>query len=98
MAFHIVANYFASYTVLTGREKAGNLYSMSQYVIRGKRGLSGSIEASGNKNAALPCIAAAILSDEPVVLRNVPQIEDVHILLDILRDLGGKDQRGRGCR
>ncbi|MDR1144473.1 MAG: UDP-N-acetylglucosamine 1-carboxyvinyltransferase, partial [Spirochaetaceae bacterium] len=40
-------------------------------------------------NAALPCIAAAILSDEPVILRNIPDIEDVQVMLDVYRSFGG---------
>ena len=62
---------------------------MSQYVIEGGHPLHGSIRASGNKNAALPCIAAAILTEEEVVLKNIPRIEDVFVLFDILKDLGG---------
>ncbi len=63
---------------------------MSQYIIRGGKKLHGNVKISGNKNAALPCIAAAILSDEPVILRNVPHIEDVFVLTEILRSLGGR--------
>ncbi|MDR0512403.1 MAG: UDP-N-acetylglucosamine 1-carboxyvinyltransferase, partial [Treponema sp.] len=45
--------------------------------------------ASGNKNAALPCIAAALLTDEPVILKNIPDIEDVHVMLSVYSTLGG---------
>ena len=62
---------------------------MDQYRIEGGRPLSGTVRASGNKNAALPCIAAALLSDETVVLRNVPEIEDVHVMLSVFEALGG---------
>ncbi|MCB0881632.1 MAG: UDP-N-acetylglucosamine 1-carboxyvinyltransferase [Thermoleophilia bacterium] len=62
---------------------------MSQrFVIEGGRPLSGTIVPAGNKNAALPIIAAALLSDEEVILDNVPQIVDVHTLLALLDDLG----------
>ncbi len=61
---------------------------MSRYLIDGSFPLSGRIKASGNKNAALPCIAAALLTDEEVVLRNVPDIEDVTVMLDILAAFG----------
>jgi UDP-N-acetylglucosamine 1-carboxyvinyltransferase len=54
------------------------------------------VRASGNKNAALPCIAAALLSDEPVTLRNVPAIEDTRVMLDIFRALGGAAQKSGG--
>jgi UDP-N-acetylglucosamine 1-carboxyvinyltransferase len=62
---------------------------MKQYVIEGGQPIRGTIRASGNKNAALPCIAAAILTDEPVILRNIPIIEDVQVMLDVYRSLGG---------
>jgi len=63
---------------------------MSEYLINGGIPLNGSIKVSGNKNAALPCIAAALLTDEPVVLRNVPEIEDVRVMLDVFAALGGE--------
>jgi UDP-N-acetylglucosamine 1-carboxyvinyltransferase len=65
---------------------------MDEYYIEGGFPISGTIRASGNKNAALPCIAAALLSDEPVVLRNIPDIEDVQVMLDIYRSLGGETE------
>jgi UDP-N-acetylglucosamine 1-carboxyvinyltransferase len=61
---------------------------MYKYIIDGGFPIKGSVTASGNKNAALPCIAAAILTEEEVVLRNVPDIEDVHVMAEILRTLG----------
>jgi len=61
---------------------------MFKYEIEGGFPLKGTIRASGNKNAALPCIAAVLLTDEEVILRNVPDIEDVHVMVEILRDLG----------
>ncbi|MDR0645328.1 MAG: UDP-N-acetylglucosamine 1-carboxyvinyltransferase [Treponema sp.] len=63
---------------------------MKQYRIEGGYSISGTIKASGNKNAALPCIAAALLTDETVILRNIPDIEDVRVMLDVFRALGGK--------
>ena len=66
---------------------------MSEYLIEGGLPLNGSIKASGNKNAALPCIAAALLSDEPVVLRNIPEIEDVQVMLEVYAALGGTVER-----
>ena len=62
---------------------------MSEYLISGGVPLNGSIKVSGNKNAALPCIAAALLTDEPVILRNIPNIEDVRVMLDIFTAFGG---------
>ncbi|MDR2177437.1 MAG: UDP-N-acetylglucosamine 1-carboxyvinyltransferase, partial [Treponema sp.] len=62
---------------------------MIEYLIEGGSPIRGTIKASGNKNAALPCLAAALLTDEPVILRNIPNIEDVQVTLEIYRALGG---------
>ncbi len=62
---------------------------MYEYLIEGGFPIKGTIKASGNKNAALPCIAAALLSAEPVTLKNIPEIEDVGVMLDIFCALGG---------
>jgi len=62
--------------------------SQQRLVIRGGRPLSGTIVPSGNKNAALPILAACLLTDEEVVLENVPDILDVHVMLALLDDLG----------
>lgn len=61
---------------------------MSRFIIRGECRLSGVHRAPGNKNAALPMLAASVLTDEPVCLHNIPLIEDVHTMLEILDDLG----------
>jgi UDP-N-acetylglucosamine 1-carboxyvinyltransferase len=61
---------------------------MHKYVIEGGFPIKGRVKASGNKNAALPCIAATLLAREPVILRNLPEIEDVQVMLDVLRELG----------
>ena len=63
---------------------------MSEYHINGGIPLNGTIKVSGNKNAALPCIAAALLTDEPVILRNIPDIEDVRVMLEVFTALGGE--------
>ena len=72
---------------------------MESFVIEGGRPLSGSIRATGNKNAALPIIAACLLTDEPVTLPNVPAIRDVATMLELAADLGVEVEharRGRG--
>ena len=61
---------------------------MQQFVIEGGHPIRGEISAGGNKNAALKMIPACLLTDEPVVLYNVPNIGDVQVLCDILRALG----------
>jgi UDP-N-acetylglucosamine 1-carboxyvinyltransferase len=68
------------------------LMNQNQYLIEGGYPISGTIRASGNKNAALPCIAAAVLTDEPVILRNIPEIEDVQVMLEIFRSVGGETE------
>ena len=66
---------------------------MYEYNIEGGFPVKGRVKASGNKNAALPCIAAALLTAEEVVLRNIPEIEDVQVMLDIFRNLGGSVEK-----
>ena len=63
---------------------------MHEYIIEGGFPIHGTITASGNKNAALPCIAATLLSAEPVILHNVPEIEDTSVMLNILQSFGVK--------
>jgi UDP-N-acetylglucosamine 1-carboxyvinyltransferase len=59
-----------------------------QYIVEGGHRLRGAIEPSGNKNAALPIIAAALLTDQPVTLENVPRIRDTEILVELARSVG----------
>src|SRR4051794_33959803 len=61
---------------------------MEKFVIDGGVPLSGTVVPAGNKNAALPCLAATALTAEEVVVRNVPRIRDVHSMLDLLEHLG----------
>jgi UDP-N-acetylglucosamine 1-carboxyvinyltransferase len=66
---------------------------MEAFVIEGARPLSGSIRAAGNKNAALPIVAACLLTDEQVTLTNVPAITDVETMLDLAADIGVEVER-----
>jgi len=59
-----------------------------QYVVEGGARLSGSIRPSGNKNAALPIVAASLLTDHPVTLENVPRIRDVEALVQLVQSVG----------
>lgn len=59
-----------------------------RFIIRGGRPLAGTIRPAGNKNAALPVIAATLLADGPVNLANIPRIRDVETLLELIADLG----------
>jgi len=63
---------------------------MEQFVIEGGKPLSGTIKASGNKNAAIKMIPACLLTEEPVILRNMPKIGDVLTTLDIMSQLGAE--------
>ena len=62
--------------------------SSIKYVVEGGRSLSGSIEPAGNKNAALPIIAAALLTQDRVTLENVPRILDTETLVELVRTAG----------
>jgi UDP-N-acetylglucosamine 1-carboxyvinyltransferase len=61
---------------------------MDRFIIQGGTPLHGTITASGNKNAALKLLPACLLTEEPVVLHNVPDIADVHTIIAIIRNLG----------
>src|SRR3954453_4589790 len=66
----------------------GRFDRMEKFVIDGGSPLSGTVVPAGNKNAALPCLAASALTADEVVVRNVPRIRDVQAMLDLLEDLG----------
>ncbi|HEX5725751.1 MAG TPA: UDP-N-acetylglucosamine 1-carboxyvinyltransferase [Longimicrobiaceae bacterium] len=63
---------------------------MPKFVVRGGNRLKGTVRPTGNKNAALPMLAATLLTDEEVILENVPDIRDVNTLMDLLRALGAE--------
>jgi UDP-N-acetylglucosamine 1-carboxyvinyltransferase len=62
--------------------------AMEQFIIHGGYPLHGEVIPSGNKNAALPLLSACLLTEEPVILRNVPEIRDVHTMRALLESLG----------
>jgi UDP-N-acetylglucosamine 1-carboxyvinyltransferase len=66
---------------------------MEQFVIRGGIPLHGTVIPSGNKNAALPIVATALLTDKPVTLHKLPNIGDVQIMLSLLENMGVRVQR-----
>jgi UDP-N-acetylglucosamine 1-carboxyvinyltransferase len=74
----------------------GSSRDQIQYIVEGGRRLAGSIEPAGNKNAALPIIAAALLTDKPVTLENVPRIRDTETLVDLVRSVGADATWGEG--
>ncbi len=69
---------------------------MEKFVIEGGVPLSGTVVPAGNKNAALPLLAASLLTEEEVVLHNVPQIRDVQAMIELLEGLGVRVERRDG--
>ncbi|MBT4001868.1 MAG: UDP-N-acetylglucosamine 1-carboxyvinyltransferase, partial [Chloroflexi bacterium] len=63
---------------------------MDKFIIEGLHPLSGEVTPAGNKNSALPLMAACLLTDQPVTLHNIPDIRDVHIMKSLLETLGTK--------
>ncbi len=61
---------------------------MQKFIVEGGVNLSGSITPSGNKNEALPVLAAALLANKPVIIHNVPEILDISIMKDLLTGIG----------
>lgn len=61
-----------------------------QFLVEGGHRLEGTIRPSGNKNAALPIVAAALLTDQPVTLDNVPRIADIETLVELVRSVGAE--------
>ena len=68
---------------------ATRLY-MSSLIVNGGKPLSGVIVPSGNKNAALPILCATLLTDEPVILHNIPNITDIQKLVGFFQALGSR--------
>src|SRR3989454_1287799 len=73
-----------------------NYLFMDKFVIRGGNPLLGTIRVSGAKNAALPAMAAALLTDEPVILENVPQVRDIETTRKLLAAMGAEVELGYG--
>ncbi|MGA3211563.1 MAG: UDP-N-acetylglucosamine 1-carboxyvinyltransferase [Terriglobales bacterium] len=69
---------------------------MDKLVVRGGNPLYGTVRVSGAKNAALPCMAAALLTDEPVILENVPQVRDIETTRRLLSSMGAEVELGYG--
>ncbi|HEY4054349.1 MAG TPA: UDP-N-acetylglucosamine 1-carboxyvinyltransferase [Terriglobales bacterium] len=69
---------------------------MDKFVIRGGNPLLGTVRISGAKNAALPAMAAALLTDEPVVLENIPQVRDIETTRRLLAAMGAEVELGYG--
>ena len=66
---------------------------MEQYIIKGGHPLVGEVEIGGAKNAALAILAAAIMTDDTVLIDNIPDVNDVNVLLDAITGIGAKVHR-----
>src|SRR5438445_1558899 len=73
-----------------------DLLYMDKFVIRGGNPLLGTVRISGAKNAALPAMAAALLTEEPVVLENIPQVRDIETTRKLLTAMGAEVELGYG--
>ena len=66
---------------------------MEQYVIKGGNPLVGEVEIGGAKNAALAILAAAIMTDETVCVENLPDVRDIHVLLEAIEQIGARVEK-----
>jgi UDP-N-acetylglucosamine 1-carboxyvinyltransferase len=80
----------------SSEDPTGSHFDMDKFVIRGGSPLLGTIRVSGAKNAALPAIAAALLTDEPVILENIPQVRDIETTRKLLAAMGAEVELGYG--
>ena len=69
---------------------------MDKILVHGGQSLSGSVRVSGSKNSALPILAACLLTKEPCIIRHVPDLSDVHYMLQILSHMGAEVERASG--
>ena len=69
---------------------------MDKFVVRGGNPLLGTIKVSGAKNSALPCMAAAILTEDEVILENIPQVRDIETERKLLASMGAEVELGYG--
>lgn len=69
---------------------------MDKFVVRGRNPLLGTIKVSGAKNSALPCMAAAILTEDEIVLENIPQVRDIETERRLLTSMGAEVELGYG--
>ena len=66
---------------------------MEQYIIKGGHPLVGEVEIGGAKNAALAILVAAIMTDETVLIDNLPDVSDINVMLDAISEIGAMVQR-----
>ena len=66
---------------------------MNQYIMKGGNPLVGDVVISGAKNAALGILAAAIMTDEDVIVENLPDVRDINVLLEAIEEIGASVER-----
>ena len=66
---------------------------MNQYIMKGGNPLVGDVVISGAKNAALGILAASIMTDEEVVIENLPDVRDINVLLEAIQEIGAQVDR-----
>ena len=69
---------------------------MDKIIVHGGHPLAGTVKISGSKNSALPILAATLLTKDPCVIQRVPDLSDVHYMLQILAHLGAEVERASG--
>ena len=63
---------------------------MDKFSIEGPNRIKGEVEISGSKNSSLPILAASLLFNQPVIIKNLPKVEDINTMINLLRSLGSK--------
>ena len=66
---------------------------MEQYVIKGGNPLNGEVDISGAKNAALALLAASVMTEDTVTITNLPDVRDINVLIESIRDIGATVNR-----
>ena len=66
---------------------------MNQYIMKGGNPLVGEVQISGAKNAALGILAASIMTDENVVIENLPDVRDINVMLEAIEEIGARVER-----
>ena len=63
---------------------------MDKFLINGPCRVKGKVLVSGSKNASIPILAATLLFDKPVIIKNLPKVKDINTMIDLLKSLGSK--------
>jgi len=82
--------------MITKESNESSAQGMDKIIVHGGHSLAGTVRISGSKNSALPILAATLLTNEPCVIHRVPDLSDVHYMLQILNHLGAEVERASG--